>query len=248
MRMTLGAIVLMAGVGLAQEKAKEVKPREEGATVTGEVKIAGRVRVTNQALTPDCAKICGALTVKSEAAVVDAQGNVKWAFVWIKKGLEGKEFPLPEKEVLLDQKDCRYEPHVFGIRIGQPLRIRNSDPTGHNVHGLPFDNKEFNFGQPVQGQENTVRFIKPESGTMIKVVCNIHGHMSTWAGLVDHPYFAVTDEAGKFAIKGLPPGKYTIAAWQEAWTTEDAKGREQEIEVKAGESKAVTFTLDKKKE
>ena len=244
MKTTLGAILLIAGVGVAQDKPKE--KQEEGANVTGVVSILGKVRTGNKPLAPDCAKVCGALTAPSEAAVVDAENHVKWAFVWVSKGLEGREFPMPAGDVLLDQQGCRYLPHVFGIRVGQKLRIRNSDPTAHNTHSLPFENKEWNYGQPVQGQENTVVLKKPE--TMVKIKCDIHDHMSSWAGVVEHPFWAVTDEAGKYAIKGLPPGKYTISAWQEAWTTEDAKGREQAIEVKAGESKSANFTFDKKKD
>jgi len=83
---------------------------------------------------------------------------------------------------------------------------------------------------------------------MLKIVCNIHGWMSTYAGIVDHPFFAVTDDAGKFSLKGLPPGKYTIAAWHERWTTMKEKGCEQEFEVKAGQTKTLDFALDRKKE
>ena len=81
----------------------------------------------------------------------------------------------------------------------------------------------------------------------VRLLPKIHPTMASWAGLVENPFFAVTDDEGKFSIKGLPPGKHTLAVWQEGWTTKDEKGREREVEVKAGETKKVDFSLDLKK-
>ena len=241
----MAAFLVLAGGLQAQEKAVV---KGEGATVTGEVKIEGPVgRIKNIPLTPECAQLHGGAPMKCEDVQVDDQSRVKWVFVWVKKGLEGKTFPLPEGDVLLDQRGCRYEPRVFGLRVGQTLKVRNSDPNAHNVHGLPFENREFNFMQPVQGQVDTVRFVKPESSVIVKLKCELHTWMFGWAGLLEHPFFAVTDGSGKFAIKDLPPGKYTLGVWHEAWTTVDPAGCEREIEVKAGEAKVVNFALDKKR-
>jgi len=247
MRTMLAVLVLTAGAAQAQEKAREEKAVEQGAIVMGEVMIDGKVHgPKNLPLTPECAQLHGGQTPKTEEALVDGKNRVKWAFVWISKGLEGRQFPVPAEKVVVDQVGCCYTPHVLGIQAGQTLVIRNSDPTLHNVHGLPFNNKEFNFAQPVKGQENEVQFTNPE--VMVKVKCDVHPFMSTWAGVVEHPFFAVTDDAGKFAIKGLPPGKYTLSCWQESWATRAEKGCEQEIEVKAGEAKTVSFALDRKRE
>lgn len=242
MKQVLVALAVMAGSVQAQEGEKG---KVEGATVAGQVRITVVVPKSKKVpMDPQCTLLHGEPPVSDET-VVDAENNVKGAFVWIKKGLEGRIYPVPREKVLLDQVGCMYKPRVFGIRVGQTLLIRNSDPTGHNVNALAFDNKPFNIGQPLKGQENEVQFTKPE--VMLKVVCNIHGWMSTHAGVVDHPFFAVTDDAGKFTLKGLPPGKYTIAAWHERWTTTKEKGWEQEFEVKAGETRTVNFALDKKK-
>jgi plastocyanin len=247
MRRMLLVMVLMATQAQAQEKAAEEKSREKGATVTGSVMIEGKVgNPKNVSLTPECAQLHGGLPLKAQDAVVDGKNRVKWAFVWISKGLEGRQFPVPTEKVLVDQVGCCYTPHVLGIRAGQTLVIRNSDPTLHNVHGLPFNSNPFNFAQPVKGQENEVKFANPE--VMVKVKCDVHPFMSTWAGVTEHPFFAVTDDSGAFTIQGLPPGKYTLSCWQEAWTTKAEKGCEHEIEVKAGEAKTANFVLDKKKE
>lgn len=238
---TLVTALLVVGGVQAQEKA-----REETGTVSGRVHIDGVVPAAKK-IPMDAA--CAALhpePPRTEFTIVDAKNNVRGAFVWVKKGLEGRKFPVPPEPVLLDQVNCRYEPHVFGIRIGQTLRIRNSDGFLHNVHGLGFDNPPFNFGQPVKGQVSEVKLVAEE--VMMKIKCDIHGWMASWAGVMEHPYFAVTDASGAFSIPGLPPGKYTVAVWQEEWTAGDRTKLEREVVVKAGETVPHTFELDKKKE
>ena len=237
---TLLAALLVAGSAQAQQ--------DTTSTVTGTVRIDGKV--TRPKVIPlDAA--CTALhpdPLRTEATLVDAENRVRNAFVWVKKGVTGK-YPVPAEAFLLDQVGCRYEPHVFGIRVGQTLKIRNSDAMLHNVHGLGMNNKEFNFGQPVQGQVNDVKLSADE--VMMRVKCDVHGWMSSWAGVLEHPFYAVSDATGGFTIKGLPPGKYTIGAWQEEWTVaaKDGKyGWEAEVEVKAGETKTLSVVLDKKKE
>lgn len=213
---------------------------DEVFTVSGAVKLTGPVPAPklNKRLAAD--PPCCALHVNVPSLddlVVDAKGGVKWAFVYVKSGLPAKEYPVPTEAVLIDQVGCVYTPHVIGVRVGQPVNFRNSDPQLHNVHGLPFSNKEFNFGQP-QGAVNAHKFTTQE--VMVKIVCNIHtGIMTAWAGAMEHPFFAVTDATGKFEIKNLPPGNYTIGVWHE-----NLKADDQKIVVKGAHT--VDFTLVKK--
>jgi plastocyanin len=134
-------------------------------------------------------------------------------FVYVKDGLGNYVFDTPTDPVEIDQKNCRYHPHVFGIRVGQPLEIVNSDPTLHNIHAMPKANQEFNNGQPIQGMKMTHTFTQKE--VMVPFKCDVHGWMNAYVGVVDNPYFAVTDKDGKFDLKNLPPGTYTIEAWHE---------------------------------
>ena len=122
------------------------------------------------------------------------------------------------------------------MRVGQPLEIVNSDPTLHNIHAMPKANAEFNNGQPIQGMKTTHTFTAKE--VMVPFKCDVHGWMNAYVGVLDHPYFAVTDKDGKFELKGLPPGTYTIEAWHEKLGTQT-----QSVTIGAKETKDVTFTF-----
>jgi hypothetical protein len=216
---------------------------DETFTVSGTVKLDGPVPglKLNKALAgdPPCC-VLHKETPPREDSVLSASGGVRWAFVYIKKGLEGKTFDVPARPLLLDQVGCLYTPHVTGAIVGQVVNFRNSDPMSHNVHGLPFSNKEFNFGQP-PGSVNTVKFSTPE--IMVKVKCDVHPWMATWIGVLEHPFYAVTDAEGKFEIKNLPPGTYTLGIWHEGLQTLDQKN-EAVITVK--ENQTANFVMKKK--
>jgi Carboxypeptidase regulatory-like domain len=160
-------------------------------------------------------------------------GNV---FVYVKDGLGNYVFDTPTESAKIDQQNCRYHPHVFGMRVNQPLEIVNSDPTLHNIHAMPKGNSEFNNGQPIQGMKMTHTFDKPE--VMVPFKCDVHGWMNAYVGVLPHPYFAVTDKSGKFELKSLPPGTYTIEAWHEKLGTQTAN-----VTLGAKESKDITFAF-----
>jgi plastocyanin len=157
-------------------------------------------------------------------------------FVYVKDGLGNYSYDMPTEPAKIDQMDCRYHPHVFGIRVGQPLEIINSDPTLHNIHATPKINAEFNNGQPIQGMKMTHTFDKPE--VMVPFKCDVHGWMNAYVGVMDNPYFATTDDKGKFDIRNLPPGTYTIEAWHEKLGT-----MEQKVTIGAKEDKKLDFTF-----
>jgi len=150
-----------------------------------------------------------------ETVIVNAGGALANVFVYVKKGLEGKTFapPPPGDVVTIDQKNCRFAPHVIGLRVGQTLRVTNSDPVTHNIHPQPQMNREWNQSQEQGALPLERKFVRPE--TMMRVKCNVHSWMRAYVSAVEHPYFAVTGADGSFEIKNLPPGSYTIEAWQE---------------------------------
>jgi hypothetical protein len=156
---------------------------------------------------PDCSRL-PAPPGDSSLRLGDG-GEVAEAFVWIKEGLPPGEYPVPETPVTLDQHDCEFVPRVFGLQVGQPLVLVNSDPLLHNVHTA----RDFNLPMPQQGMHVTQVFRHP--AVMNTVVCDVHGWMRAYAGVVPNPFFAVTGADGSYSIPRLPAGHYTVEVWQE---------------------------------
>jgi plastocyanin len=172
-----------------------------------------------------------------ETYMVGSDGkSLENVFVYVKDGLGNYSFDPPTGTAQIDQHNCRYHPHVFGMRVGQTLEIINSDDTLHNIHAMPKGNQEFNTGQPVQGMKTTHVFTAKE--VMVPFKCDVHGWMNAYVGVLDHPYFATTDKDGKFDLKGLPPGTYTIEAWHEKMGP-----MTQSVTIGPKDSKEVNFTF-----
>ena len=171
-----------------------------------------------------------------ETYVVGSDKSIANVFVYVKDGLGNYVYDPATAPAQIDQKECRYHPHVFGMRVGQPLEILNSDPTLHNIHAQPKANQEFNQGQPIQGMKTTKTFTAPE--VMVPFKCDVHGWMNAYVGVLDHPYFATTGADGKFSLKTLPPGTYTIEAWHEKLGAQT-----QSVTIGAKETKEVNFTF-----
>jgi plastocyanin len=173
----------------------------------------------------------------NNAILVSASGGVQNAFVYVKAGLDPEySFKVPAEPAVLDQKGCIYTPRVVGVMTGQPLDVVNSDQTLHNVHALPRENQEFNQGQRLKGERMTKSFSVPE--VMVRFKCDVHGWMAAYVGVMAHPFFAVTDADGRYEIKGLPPGEYTLAIWHEKLGTQ-----EQKITVGAKQTQTADYTF-----
>jgi plastocyanin len=147
--------------------------------------------------------------------IVSQDGKLANVYVYVKDGLGNKLYAAPSAPAVLDQKGCRYLPHVLAAMVGQPIEFRNSDPTMHNVHMQPTiaGNQQVDISQPPNGGTTRHAFAKPE--LMMPVRCNNHPWMEAFLNLASNPFFAVSGEDGHFAIQGLPPGTYTLVAVQE---------------------------------
>lgn len=150
--------------------------------------------------------------IANDSMVVNANGTLKNVFVYVKEGVTGK-FEAPKEPVQFNQSGCAYSPKVFGIMVNQPLEILNSDDTLHNVHALPTQSQGFNLGMPIKGMKLKKTFAKPE--VMVKIKCEVHPWMTAYAGVMEHPFFAVTGDDGVAKISNLPAGEYTVEAWHE---------------------------------
>lgn len=203
-------------------------------TIQGKVAFTGTKpapKVLSMDATPACARMHSG-PVYAEDVVINANGTLKNAFVYIKSGLAAGEYPTPTTGVKLDQKGCIYTPRVVGVMVNQPLEISNSDDTGHNIHPMPKVNREWNESQPPKGDLKVKTFPKEELPPIL-FKCNIHPWMRAWVGVSSHPFFAVTGEDGTFTIKDVPAGEYTLEVWQERYGV-------QEIKIKVEPKQAVT--------
>ncbi|HYF01496.1 MAG TPA: carboxypeptidase regulatory-like domain-containing protein [Planctomycetota bacterium] len=210
--------------------------------IVGQIKLQGnrpRQRFVDMKADPKCAAL-HADKVPSDEMVVGPNNEVQWAFVYISKGVKGGPFEPPKQPVLIDQVGCRYVPHVAGLMTGQVLQYRNSDELLHNVHGLPFGNRQWNLGQPSKGMVSDVDHLKAKE-VMIKVKCDVHPWMSMWVGVLDHPYFAVSDAEGRFGIANVPPGRYDVTVWHEGMKQET-----KEVAVPAEGAATADFLLQLK--
>jgi len=199
------------------------------ATISGTVKFDGpapKEAKIDMSQDPACKGMNAA-----ENIVVD-NGDLANVFVYVKDGLGSRTFDVPAAPAVLDQSGCKYHPHVLGVMAGQTVQIKNDDQTTHNIHPTPKDNREWNESQPPSSPAIEKNFAREE--IMLPVKCNQHPWMKMYINVVKSPFFAVTDKSGKYEIKGLPPGDYTIAFVQEKLGEQD-----QKVTVAAKDSKTV---------
>ena len=213
----LGLTVVMGAAVVALVAARAPHAAQGGASISGQVKFTGAKPANakiDMSEEPKCAeKHKTPPTAETVVGQPSALGNV---FVYVKSGLPaGATYPAPGTPVVLDQDGCHYTPHVFGVQVGQPVEIRNSDPVLHNIKAKATKNRPFNISQPTAGMKTPRTFSAPE--VMVALECNVHGWMNAFVGVLPHPFFTVTGNDGSFIIKGLPPGTYTLEAWHEKY-------------------------------
>lgn len=182
-----------------------------------------------------CARAGEGKAIMPDGRKVGTGGAMPFVFVYVKSGIEGS-YDAPSEAVTLDQKGCHYEPHVMGLMVNQPLEIRNSDPTAHNVHAQAQKNDSFNIAQAQQNSTAQRKFDHPE--VMVRFKCDVHSWMEAYAGVLPHQFFAVSGEDGQFSIGRLPAGEYVVEAWHELYGR-----REQRVTLKDGEQIQMDFVF-----
>lgn len=210
------------------------------AEISGKVKLTGTPPPEKQ-ITLDAA--CGKLAaggLKTRHYVTGADSGLANVFVYVKEG--AKSAPASGPGATLDQVNCEYTPYVMGVQVGQTFNVKNSDAVLHNVHAMPkpgSGNKEKNVGQPLKGMTTAFTFASPE--VLVKFKCDVHPWMFAYVGVVDHPYYAVTDKDGNYKISGLPAGDYTVEAYHLK-----AGAATQKVKVGADDKKSQDFALEAK--
>jgi plastocyanin len=206
-------------------------------TITGTVKLTGtppEMAMTKRQADPYCAKT----PMKEEEVVVGAGGALKNVVVRVTKGVTGHYEP-PATSAVVDQSACMYRPRVQGIVLGQPVEIKNSDQTLHNIHGYKGASTLFNKAE-IPGQPAMVQQFK-DADQIVKLKCDVHPWMTGYVLVSSHPFFAVTGDDGSFKIPGLPPGNYTVEAWHERFGAKTA-----EVTVAADKPAEAPFAFESK--
>lgn len=147
--------------------------------------------------------------------------------------IAGKTFAPPKESAVMDQKKLMFMPHILAVLKGTTVDFLNSDSVGHNVYwpSVGGDRKKaHNMGTWPQGVKKSFTF---EDIGVVPLLCNVHPEMSAYIFVVPTPYFAVTDAHGEYAIKDVPPGKYTLKTW-----SEQGKPTEQPVEVSGAQTTA----------
>ena len=159
------------------------------ATINGKITLEGTAPA-NQPIRMNADPVCvreNKTPQTQETFMVGDGSSLGNVLVYVQDGLGGRTFTTPTAPVVLDQKACRYHPHVFGLMVGQAMQIVNSDPTLHNIHATPKTNKEFNTAQPIQNMKTDHVFDVKEADTIVPFKCDVHGWMNAYAGVFDHP-------------------------------------------------------------
>jgi len=208
-----------------------------GVQIRGAVKFAGTIpapKPVSMSADPSCSKQHAGPVLNREV-ITDSKGGLQNAVVFIAGGLGDRTFDVPKDKVVISQKGCLYEPHVLVMRANQPLEVVNRDPTSHNIHPTPANNREWNKAElPGAALEE----VFPREEIAIPVKCNIHPWMRGYIAVFKHPYFAVTREDGSFDLPSLPPGTYTVTVWHEKLGTTS-----QTISIGANETKELSFVF-----
>ena len=237
---TLIALITLSSIaGAVHDGAGFVAENTEQATgsVAGTIRFGGMAPdplLLEMAADPFCLVSHQGEVVTTETLVINDNGTVRWAFVYVKEGAPASSGSATQ--VVLNQQGCIYQPHVMGMQAGGTIQITNSDRTLHNINIQPRSNPGFNVAQPIPGMSIGRSFSTAE--VMILVRCDVHPWMRAFIGVVPHPFFDVSGEDGAFDLQGLPAGDYVLEAWHETLGTQTLN-----VSVVAGQTATADFSF-----
>lgn len=211
-----------------------------GGKINGRVTYEGtpaKPKTIDMSKEPNCAKQYTD-PAKTETAVMGSNNSLENVVVYISAGVPDETAPASKAPAQMEQKGCRYVPHVAVMQVGQELRILNDDPTLHNVYGLAKANPPWNRSQTQGAPPIVEKFTKAE---FISVKCNVHPWMRSVVAVLATSHYALTQDGGGFTLPDLPPGKYTVTAWHESYGAQS-----QSVTIEKSETKTVNFVFKSK--
>jgi hypothetical protein len=231
---TILAIAFLVSSAATTRAGRFTAPSLAPGSVEGTISYTGtppKMKPIDMAKEPSCAKQ-HTTPVLTEAVTTDEGNTLKDVVIYVSAGDQGA---AATQAVTYDQKGCQYIPHVAVLEANQPMDIYNHDQTSHNIHPMSKTNPEWNKSQPPGTPPLHVTYAKPE---FIPVKCNVHPWMHGYFAVLSTSHHAVSGSDGKFSLKGLPPGKYTLTAWQEKFGTQT-----QDVTVSSGGTAKANFTF-----
>ena len=237
-----GSIVLLC-FSFVLAKPNHKVAASVGGQITGTVKLDGiapKAKPIDMSKEPSCAQIHASKPATMESVVVGTGGGLANVVLYLSEGYSGND-AAPSQPATIEQRGCVYLPHVVAVNVGQKLVITNSDQTSHNIHPMPKPgggNPEWNKSQLSGAAPIEVSYTGEEVAVPVK--CNVHPWMRAFIAVVKGPH-AVTDDTGAFKLDNVPPGTYTLTAWQETYGVQTSK-----VIVAPGKSANVDFTFKAK--
>src|ERR1700691_1625139 len=234
----LSGTLLLAQLSLAEPYT--VITVSNGGTIQGVVKLAGAAPTIAPIVVTKNQDYCGE-SIPNPVYVVGKGGGLQNVEVYLKDITKGKAASTDPVSISLVNSHCMFRPRVQAATVGQQITISSEDPVLHNTHPQNSETNAtiYNIALPYKGFSVTKPL--PATPQLIKVKCDAHEWMHAWIWEFDHPYFATTGEDGKFTIKDVPPGTYTLVAWQEA-----AGEKSMPVTVTAGKTVSADFQLTPK--
>jgi hypothetical protein len=228
-----GALILASAIAWPYQSESVIG----GGSISGTVRFQGQPPAPRKIEVTKDLEVCGARALYDQSLVVGPGGAIANAVVTL-HGISKGEPMVPLKDVKFDQKGCEYVPHVIAFPAGSTIDIINSDGILHNIHTESTINPVVDMAQPSFKKNIDVTVADPE---IIKVGCDAHNWMEGWWYATANPYYAVTGPDGKYEIKNVPPGSYSLQVWQEKLGIE-----KRTVAVGQGASLKVNFTVESK--
>ena len=207
-----------------------------GGTIAGNVIYASAATTRQPVVVDEDVEVCGKTPKLSADLIVNAENRgIQNVVVSITNISKGKAWSLPEEELAISQQGCWFNPHVLIMPSGRSIDVLNTDGILHNFHTRGKKNRPVNKAQPKFLKTLKVKFARAD---LVRVTCDVHKWMNAWIVVADHPYYALSDEAGAFQMENVPPGNYVVEFWHETLGKQT-----QTVTVAAGKSTQVDVTL-----